>query len=371
MSAFNIVHSASAPRVATPDLMSGDKKEEISHQFAVVELIFALGMELNRGGELADLAEMGEALADLIDPDRTATELKTLGEGSYGTVFKLDKSIYGEIALKIFNYDTAKEDSQSKITRLTKHRLGAEAEGIFLTEGVPNTVRTIAVVAADNFGSLRIYDKMDLEMNEVNGETIVGVISEYVKSKDMQEKLDDGEELDIPKTFHQIAQALVGIHEKGGIYRDVKPENILIDDEGNAHLTDFGFAKRIKEDGRTYSMVGSLAFMAPEVLKVGCDNAPEERYNQKVDVYSLGCSLYLAEFGKIPYESGVEGEGPDMKLMNNIADGNIIKPDNFDQSNQLHALIWEMMEYDRRDRPTMAKVAARLSVINETQNEGE
>ena len=67
--------------------------------------------------------------------------------------------------------------------------------------------------------------------------------------------------------FIQILLALEHMHSKGFIYRDIKPENILIDINGNLRLADFGLSKSIKREKRAYSYCGSPEYMAPEMLR--------------------------------------------------------------------------------------------------------
>jgi serum/glucocorticoid-regulated kinase 2 len=65
----------------------------------------------------------------------------------------------------------------------------------------------------------------------------------------------------------QILLGLGHLHEKNIIYRDMKPENILLDADGNICLIDFGMAKELKEMGTTKSIVGTPEYIAPEILR--------------------------------------------------------------------------------------------------------
>lgn len=95
------------------------------------------------------------------------------------------------------------------------------------------------------------------------------------------------------------------------IYRDVKPENILIDYEGHIKLTDFGLSKEglDKSAGMTESFCGTTEYLAPEIIK-------EKQYSYSVDWYSLGLVMYEMMSGDNPFKK--EEEVPFVDQMNEI-----------------------------------------------------
>jgi cGMP-dependent protein kinase len=82
------------------------------------------------------------------------------------------------------------------------------------------------------------------------------------------------------------------LHERDIIYRDLKPENIVVDEEGYPKLIDFGTAKFIK--GRTFTIVGTPHYMAPEVVT-------GHGYSTSADFWSIGVMIYEFLFGKVPF----------------------------------------------------------------------
>ena len=87
------------------------------------------------------------------------------------------------------------------------------------------------------------------------------------------------------KWITQVAVALHSLHEKNHIHRDVKPENIFIDENDNAHLGDLG---TVSLKLVTRSGIGSDGYVAPEVIKAADDYSNELTYDDKADVWSLG-----------------------------------------------------------------------------------
>jgi serine/threonine protein kinase len=92
-----------------------------------------------------------------------------------------------------------------------------------------------------------------------------------------------------------VARALDFAHSQGVIHRDVKPANVLLDDNGHAYLSDFGIARVMSGSGvRTIEIVGTPAYMAPE-------QARSQTPSPLVDIYSLGCMAYEMLTGVAPF----------------------------------------------------------------------
>jgi len=89
------------------------------------------------------------------------------------------------------------------------------------------------------------------------------------------------------------------LHDKGIVFRDLKPENVMLDAEGYVKLIDFGTAKKLDEKGRTFTRIGSWHFMAPEVVR-------GEGYGTSVDLWSLGIMLFEFVCGYLPFGKDIE-----------------------------------------------------------------
>ena len=94
----------------------------------------------------------------------------------------------------------------------------------------------------------------------------------------------------------EIARALGAAHERGIVHRDVKPQNVLVDEEGSAKVTDFGIARTLDEDGLTADgrVLGTTDYVSPEQA-LGHD------VNGQSDLYSLGVVLYEMLTGDVPF----------------------------------------------------------------------
>jgi cGMP-dependent protein kinase len=86
--------------------------------------------------------------------------------------------------------------------------------------------------------------------------------------------------------------ALEHLAERKIVHRDLKPENMMIDKEGYLHVIDFGTAKQL--ENRTYTIVGTPHYMAPEVIT-------GRGYNLTADLWSLGVILYELLCGMVPF----------------------------------------------------------------------
>ena len=103
--------------------------------------------------------------------------------------------------------------------------------------------------------------------------------------------------------FTQVGRGLQYAHSKGVIHRDLKPSNILLDDAGNAYLSDFGLAKVVDTTlnlTKSGNLVGTPAYVAPEQV-LG------EPADIRSDIYSLGMLLYHMLVGRPPFELNATG----------------------------------------------------------------
>ncbi|XP_043931996.1 rhodopsin kinase GRK1-like [Protopterus annectens] len=111
-----------------------------------------------------------------------------------------------------------------------------------------------------------------------------------------------------PRACFYTAQVICGLehlHQHGIIYRDLKPENVLLDDEGHVRISDMGLAVELKEgETKTKGYAGTPGFMAPELLK-------GEEYSWSVDYFTLGVTLYEMIAAKGPFRT--RGEKVELK----------------------------------------------------------
>ena len=101
------------------------------------------------------------------------------------------------------------------------------------------------------------------------------------------------------RVIREIACALNYAHEKGFVHRDVKPDNILLRDDGSAALTDFGIARALDNVARvtrTGAVVGTPHYMSPE-------QARGKQIDGRADLYSLGVVMYEMLVGRVPYHA--------------------------------------------------------------------
>lgn len=130
--------------------------------------------------------------------------------------------------------------------------------------------------------------------------TKIYFVMEFVKGGELFAKVAKGrfgEDLS-RKYFQQLISAVGYCHSRGVFHRDLKPENLLVDENGDLKVSDFGLSAvtdQIRQDGLLHTLCGTPAYVAPEILtKRGYDGA-------KVDIWSCGIILFVLTAGYLPF----------------------------------------------------------------------
>jgi len=155
---------------------------------------------------------------------------------------------------------------------------------------------------------------------------------------------------DALRIVRQVAEAMDYAHKRGVIHRDIKPSNIILDREGNAHLTDFGLAEVKRPIGRESALTtdiqerlgGTIPYMAPEIFIKGIPG------DERSDLYSLGIVVYEMLTGQLPYS------GQDASLIVQIVTNPPIPPTlaNPGLPKRVEQMLLRTLDKDPDKRPT-------------------
>ena len=125
------------------------------------------------------------------------------------------------------------------------------------------------------------------------------IVFEFVDGETLKELVDRGGPMPVRRALElglEIGRALAFAHQQGLVHRDVKPQNVLLNGDGRAQVTDFGIARSLDAVGHTETgtVLGTSHYIAPE-------QARGERVDAQTDVYSFGVVLYELLAGEVPY----------------------------------------------------------------------
>lgn len=197
---------------------------------------------------------------------------KLLGCGAFAKVYHARNVRTGQsVAIKVIN---KKKIANSILMSNTKREIS-----IMRRLNHPNIVKLYEVLATKT----KIYFVMEF----VKGGELFARVAKGRFSEDLSRKY-----------FQQLISAVGYCHSRGVFHRDLKPENLLLDENGNLKVSDFGLSAvtdQIRPDGLLHTLCGTPAYVAPEILtKKGYDGA-------KVDVWSCGVILFVLTAGYLPF----------------------------------------------------------------------
>jgi Protein kinase domain len=200
-----------------------------------------------------------------------------VSRGGMGVVYRAtDLSLERPVALKLIAPELA-QDPEFRERFLREPRLAA---------------------SLDHPGIVPIY-----EAGEREGQLYLAM--RWVAGSDLRQLLERGGRLSAQAAVDilaQVAEALDATHRSGLIHRDVKPANILVDDDGHAYLSDFGISQRRGvEPGAGGTVLGTLDYLAPEQIR-------SEDVDGRTDGFALACVLYECLSGAPPFRRASENE---------------------------------------------------------------
>jgi serine/threonine protein kinase len=130
------------------------------------------------------------------------------------------------------------------------------------------------------------------------------LVTEYVPGTDLRKMVRRSGPLSMADAASIVSQVAIGLqhaHELGIVHRDVKPGNILVTPQGHAKISDIGLAAwsmMLDSDPRSKKLVGTADYLAPEQVR------NPRSIDPRSDIYALGCTLYYAVTGKVPFPGG-------------------------------------------------------------------
>ncbi|MEA2360583.1 MAG: eukaryotic-like serine/threonine-protein kinase, partial [Solirubrobacteraceae bacterium] len=265
-----------------------------------------------------------------------------IGAGGMSTVYRaFDTLLERQVAIKLMHREIASDSDQLE-------RFRREARAVALL----NHPHVVGVIDAGD-------DKDPLS-------PMPYIVFEYVEGETLKDRIRRHGRLPVGEAVAygiEIARALGAAHDRRIVHRDVKPQNVLIDEEGTAKITDFGIARSLAEEGLTADgrVLGTTDYVSPEQA-LGQDVGPQS------DIYSLGIVLFEMLTGDKPYDGETALQVAYRHVHDDVPPPSSVVPG---LPAELDALVVRATSRDPEKRPADAKrfraevVAARLAMSEE------
>ncbi|KAK0065522.1 aurora kinase C [Biomphalaria pfeifferi] len=222
---------------------------------------------------------------DGINAPTNWTKLDYLGSGRFGTVYRA-------------NYNKGSAEFECAVKEI---RGGSPRDITKHEASVRNETKTLGKLC---------HEKIIKYYGFCSTIQMFFIFLEYMKGGSLEnfigDKYDKGEKIEEPyagKIVKQVLEAVAYLHSLNHFHRDIKSANVLMLDEWNVKLADFGLTKEFAEITKTYtSCVGTYRFMAPEMFD------RKRKYNKPVDIWAIGCILVHLLSGKHPFHDVEENQ---------------------------------------------------------------
>ena len=266
------------------------------------------------------------------DPEKLFTIIQKIGQGNYGSVYKIQNNVTGEIlAAKVCKIESNSTESFYKEINMLK-----QCDSPYILKYYSSYIKNNTIWIILEF---------------CDGGSLLDIMR--ITNKFYSEK-------EIASIIKMVLKGLQFLHAQRKIHRDIKAGNILLTDEGVAKLGDFGVSAQLTNSiSKKVSKIGTPYWMSPEVIS-------QKSYDSKCDIWSLGITCIELAEGEPPY-SEVRTFLVMKKILNNPPKG-LTNPNLW--TNDFNDFVQKCLIFNPTQRPTAAQLLNHSFIQNNNQGKG-